>query len=102
MSYSDTDVQGLYRLEAPAGVLARERFVVNLTPAEGDMTMWDASDFRSEITDNVLFLSPEENVTKRIKSRHALREFAGMILALVFLLLLTESFLAMRFGLRKA
>ena len=102
MSYSDTDVQGLYRLEAPAGVLARERFVVNLTPAEGDMTMWDASDFRSEITDNVLFLSPEENVTKRIKSRHALREFAGMILSLVFLLLLTESFLAMRFGLRKA
>ena len=32
---------------------------------------------------------------------HALREFAGMILFLVFLLLLTESFLAMRFGLRK-
>jgi hypothetical protein len=32
---------------------------------------------------------------------HTLREFAGIILCLVFLLLVIESFLAMRFGLRK-
>ncbi|MFO7897737.1 MAG: BatA domain-containing protein [Planctomycetota bacterium] len=101
IAYADTDAQGLYRLEAPPGVLARERFVVNLTPSEGDMAMWDEGDFRREIAANVQFLSPHENVTKRIESRHALREFAGMILFLVFLLLLVETFLAMRFGLRK-
>ncbi len=100
--YRDTEVQGIYRLEAPPGVLARDKFVVNLTPTEADMTMWDESDFSREISKNVIFLSPHENITRRIESRYALREFAGMILFLVFLLLLTESFLAMRFGLRKA
>jgi hypothetical protein len=91
----------LYEIEAPPGVLARKRFVVNLNPDEGDMTMWDESEFRREIARGVAFLSPNENVTKRVQSEHALREFAGYILFLVFLLLLTESFLAMRFGLRK-
>jgi hypothetical protein len=101
IAFSDTDVQGLYELEAPPGVLARTRFVVNLNPDESDMTMWGEGDFRRQIARNAIFLSPNEDVTKRVKSLHALREFAGILLFLVFLLLLTESFLAMRFGLRK-
>jgi hypothetical protein len=101
VSYAETDVQGLYRMEAPAGVLARKRFIVNLNPEESDMTMWDEGDFRSAVSKNCRFLFPNDPITKIIEKEHSLREFAGMILFLVFLLLLTESFLAMRFGLRK-
>ncbi len=100
ISFSDTDVRGVYQLAAPPGVLARTRFAVNLNPEEGDMTMWTEDDLE-RIADDIIFLSPSENITKRVESMHALREFAGIIMFLVFLLMLLESFLAMRFGLRK-
>jgi hypothetical protein len=99
--FSDTDVQGIYELEAPAGVLARNRFVVNLNPVEGDMAMWSESDFKRQTAGRVVFLSPHENITQRVESMYAFREFAGLLLIAVFMMMLTESFLAMRFGLRK-
>ncbi len=101
VTYADTDVQGLYQMEAPAGVLARKRFIVNLNPEESDMAMWDEGDFRSAVSGNCRFLFPNDPIIKIIEKEHTLREFAGMILFLVFLLLLAESFLAMRFGMRK-
>jgi hypothetical protein len=101
VTYTDTDVQGIYELDAPPGVLQRTRFAVNLDPLESDMTMWTENDFKRELTRRVIFLSPDENITKRVSELYKLREFAGMILFVVFILLLVESFLAMRFGLRK-
>ncbi len=101
ISYSDTDTRGLYHLEAAPGVLNRQRFAVNLSPDESDMTKLSESDFRRHLTRRAIFLSPTENIAKRVGSLYRLREFAGMILFVVFVLLLTESFLAMRFGLRK-
>lgn len=101
LTYADTDVQGIYELDAPQGVLQRTRFAVNLDPLESDMTMWTETDFKRELSRKVIFLSPDENVTKRVSELYKLREFAGILLFVVFLLLLVESFLAMRFGLRK-
>lgn len=102
VTYADTDVRGLYEIEAPPGVLPRARFAVNLNPDEsGDMSRLSESELRSRAGARTVFLSPDENIARRVESLHAMREFAGMILLLVFLLLLTESFLAMRFGLRK-
>jgi hypothetical protein len=101
VAYSDTDVRGLYDLEAPPGVLARRRFVVNLNTDESDMSRLSESDFRSQVARSAIFLSPTENIAKRVEAMHALRELAGMILILVFLLLLAETALATRFGLRK-
>lgn len=101
VSFSDTDVNGLYEIDAPVGVLAKNHFVVNLNPDESDMKKLSALDLSNQYSKKLAFLSPDENITKRITSMHALREFAGMILFLIFLCLLAESFLAMRFGLRK-
>ncbi len=99
--FNDTDVQGMYKIEAPPGVIAEDDFVVNLNPDEADMSMWDESSFRSNICDQVVWLTPTDNITKRVEAMYSMREFAGMILFLVFLLLLLELFLATRFGLRK-
>jgi len=101
VAYSATDVRGLYDLEAPPGVLARSRFVVNLKTDESDMARLSEDDFRSQVAREVVFLSPSQNITKRVEAMHTLRELAGMILILLFLMLLAESSLATRFGLRK-
>lgn len=101
LEYADTDMQGLYYLDAPPGVLHRNRFVVNLNPDESDMTMLDEGEFKDQFSDRVLFLDPNSDVARLVSSMYTMKEFAGMIMFLVLLLLLTESFLAMRFGLRK-
>lgn len=101
VAYADTDTRGLYEIDAPPGVLARSRFAVNLNPDEGDLARLSESDFRSQTGARAIFLSSNENIARRVESMHTLREFAGIILCLVFLLLVIESFLAMRFGLRK-
>jgi hypothetical protein len=101
VSYADTDVRGLYEIEAPPGVLARRRFVVNLNTDEGDMARLDEGEFRTQVGRGAIFLSASDNLAKRVESMHALREFGGMILVVVLVFLLLESFLAMRFGLRK-
>lgn len=101
VAYSDTDVRGLYSLDAPPGVLARSRFAVNLNTDESDLARLSEGEFRSQVSRDVVFLSPTENISKRVEAMHTLRELAGMILILVFLMLLAESFLATRFGLRK-
>jgi hypothetical protein len=101
VAYSDTDVRGLYTLEAPPGVLARSRFVVNLNTDESDLARLSEGEFRRQAARDVAFLSPTENISKRVEAMHTLRELAGMILILVFLMLLAEMALATRFGLRK-
>jgi hypothetical protein len=101
ISFNDTDVQGLYELEAPPGVVARRHFAVNLNPEESDMTMFGTDEFSTEYGKGVSFYSHKDNISDMINKKHSLREFAGMMLILVFLFMLTESFLAMRFGLRK-
>lgn len=100
INFSDTDVRGLYLVDAAAGVLARRRFAVNLNPDESDMKKLTESEVESKYSKKVEFL-PDGNLEKWAQRKTAIREFAGIFLFLVFLLMLTESFLAMRFGLRK-
>ncbi len=106
VSFDRTDRQGVYEfVDAASGVLPRTRFAVN-QPAharEGDLTRLNQSEFRGALNaGGWRWIGPEVAVEEFVARLHSVTEFAPIVLVLLVVVLALESFLAARFGRRRA
>ncbi len=102
MSFDRTHQQGLYRIEAPAEVLPRRRFVVNQSPEEGDLARLQKGDF-SDVFGSTgwKWIPPEMSVVSFASNLHTVTELGPYFLWLMLIVITVESFLAARFGKRR-
>jgi hypothetical protein len=102
VSFDGTGTLGLYAIDTLPEVLSRRKFVVNLIPSEGDLTRLDEEQFRARFPEaDVTFLDTDKPIKKLIEQFHASREFATVMLWLLFILVAVETYLAMTFGKRR-
>ena len=104
LGYDQTDQQGIYELiDAAPGSVPRTRFIVNLKSMEGDMSRMRQSDLLNALGKaKFTWVSPEVPVEDLAAKMHAVREFARLLLWLLVAVLGVESYLALRFGRRRA
>ncbi|MHC4915704.1 MAG: hypothetical protein ACYTGB_09445, partial [Planctomycetota bacterium] len=106
ISFDRTDRQGVYEfVDAAAGVLPRTRFAVNQQAhaREGDLTRLNQSEFREALSaGGWRWIGPEVPVEEFVAKLHSVTEFAPAVLILLVAVLALESFLAARFGRRRA
>jgi len=101
--YADTDRAGVYEVDTIPEVLARRRFVVNLAPTESDLRRLDAARFALAFGQpEAAFLPAPSRVRRFVEELHSVREAAGGLLWGLFALLAGETYLAFRFGRRRA
>jgi hypothetical protein len=102
VSFEETGTLGLYTIDTLPEVLSRRKFVVNLIPSEGDLTRLDQEQFLARFPDaDVTFFDMDKPIKKLVEVMHASREFAIVILWLLFILVGVETYLAMTFGKRR-
>jgi hypothetical protein len=102
VAYNQTDRQGIYEVDTTAEVMARRRFVVNLTATEGDLTRLDAESFRRELTQaGVAYWGPDKAIRRAVEARLSVTEYAWLFLWALLAFLAIETLLATRFGRRR-
>ncbi|MGQ9662895.1 MAG: BatA domain-containing protein [Kiritimatiellia bacterium] len=104
VEFSDTSQQGPYEfVDVPQGVLGRTRFAVNQKSEEGNLSRLSRSEFQDALGRAPWeWCGPEKPIEVLAAKRHAVTEFAPLILWALALVLCVESFAAARFGKRRA
>jgi hypothetical protein len=104
VEFDHTNQQGLYAfVDTMSEVLPRTRFAVNQLPQEGDLSRLSSKDFAGAFgSGGWQWIGPEIPVEDFVAKLHSVTEFAAYILILLVGVLAAESFLAARFGRRRA
>lgn len=104
LRYDQTDQQGIYDLiDVVPGAVPRTRFVVNQKSMEGDLTRLGSEDLQRALGKaKFTWVSPDVPVEDLALKMHAVMEFSRPILWMLVVALGIESFLALRFGRRRA
>lgn len=104
ISFDQTGRHGLYEfVDVQQEILARKRFVVNASSEEGDLHRIQKSDFRDLYGSGFRdWIGPERNIEDYVSKLHSVTELAPWLLVLLTAVLGFESFLAARFGRRRA
>jgi hypothetical protein len=104
IEFGGTSQQGLYEfVDVPPGVLPRTRFVVNQKSDEGNLSRLSKGDFRGAFGRGKWeWCGPDKPVEVVAARLHSVTEFAQAILWILAAVLCAESFMAARFGRRRA
>jgi hypothetical protein len=104
LRYDQTDQQGIYDLlDVVPGAVPRTRFVVNQKSMEGDLTRLGAKELQTALgSAKFTWVGPDVPVEDLAVKMHAVMEFSRPVLWLLVAALGVESFLALRFGRRRA
>jgi Aerotolerance regulator N-terminal/von Willebrand factor type A domain len=104
VEFDRTNQQGTYEfVDVMPEVLPRARFAVNQLPEEGDLSRLTESDFKGAFgSGGWRWIGPERSVEDFVRKLHSVTEFAPYVLFLLVAILALESFLAARFGRRRA
>ena len=101
--YDRTDRQGVYEIDAPEQVLPRRRFVVNAGSDEADLARLDEGAFRRTFgSTGGRWIGAEVSLAAEVAAAHSVTELAPPLLWGLVGVLVVESFLAVRFGRRRA
>ena len=99
VAFDQTDQMGLYVIDAQAGVVRRPRFVVNLLAVEGDLTPLEQKE-AGQLVSAARWVRPGTAIEEVVKGKTA-TELAGKLLWLLAGLLVLETTLAVRYGMRR-
>jgi len=104
VEFDRTNQQGTYEfVDIMPEVLPRARFTVNQMPEEGDLSRLTEGEFE-DVFGSVgrRWIGPDVAVEDFVSKLHSVTEFAPYILFLLVVILALESFLAARYGRRRA
>ncbi|MBE7466703.1 MAG: BatA domain-containing protein [Planctomycetes bacterium] len=103
IAYENTNLDGEYFFtEVPKEVLARRRFVVNPRTEEGDLARLQEDEFGDLFgSAGYSWLSPEQSIEEFVAKLHSVTELAPLVLVILALMMGSESFLAVRYGMRR-
>jgi hypothetical protein len=104
VEFSRTDQLGLYEVakSVQGSQLSRQRFVVNPTDLESDLSRLDERDAKElSPAANWTWVGPEQSVEDLASRLHTVIEMAPMLLIVLASVLAAESLLAWRFGRRR-
>lgn len=103
LSFTDTAQHGLYQIDAIEEVMPRRRFVVNQSHEESDLSRLSKDDFREAFSaGGWTWLGPDVAVEDLAAKLHTVVELYPEVIAALIVMLAVESFLAWRFGRRRA
>jgi len=101
--FDQTTQQGVYTIEAIEEVLARRKFVVNMNPEESDLARLSRDEFRESVgITGATWVGPETSIEDMAAKLHTVTELFPWIIGILTATLALESFLAWRFGRRRA
>jgi hypothetical protein len=100
--FDATNQQGVYKVDAVEEVLPRRRFVVNQSPAEGDLSRLGRDAFAGQFgSGRWTWIGPEVELPEFVAELHAETHFAPALLWILLAALSVETYLAARFGRRR-
>jgi Aerotolerance regulator N-terminal/von Willebrand factor type A domain len=102
VAYDGTDRQGLYEIDAGPEFVPRRRFVVNMATSEGDLARLDAAALDETLAASGAHVwGPATAIERNVEARHAVHEYAWLVLWALLAMLAVETLLATRFGRRR-
>jgi len=100
--FENTSRNGEYVIDTIPEVMKRRRFVVNASDEESDLARLSEDEIRGSLGGaSLTWIAPDDDTLFRKSEGKALTDLAFGILWGLVILLITESFLAARFGLRR-
>jgi hypothetical protein len=98
--FDQTEQMGRYVLDAPADVVKRPRFVVNLDPTESDLDRLQETE-AGQMLPEATWVRSRAVIEEVVRNPSAQMELAGPLLWGLVILLAVEMLLAVRFGMRR-